>query len=95
MLKVSTLGASVARRHFDRIDAHHRAHGGATPLHFAAAHGQLGAARMLLARGASAEARDDAMRLPLEYALRGLPGSCLPGEGHAECHALLLQAMAR
>ena len=50
---------------------------------------------MLLARGASAEARDDAMRLPLEYALRGLPGSCLPGEGHAECHALLLQAMAR
>jgi hypothetical protein len=52
---------------------------------------------MLLARGASAEARDAAGRLPVEHALRGMPdgGPAQLGEGHAECHALLLQHMAR
>ena len=78
-----------------KADPHARAHGQVTALHYAAAHGQLGALRMLLARGASAEARDEAGRLPLEYAVRGLSGLGPPGEGHAECHALLLQYMAR
>jgi hypothetical protein len=53
------------------------------------------AVRMLLARGSSSEARDAQGRLPVEHALRGLSGQAALGECHAECHALLLQHMAR
>ena len=56
---------------------------------------QVEAVRMLLARGSSSEARDAQGRLPVEHALRGLSGQAALGECHAECHALLLQHMAR
>ena len=56
---------------------------------------QVEAVRMLLARGSSSEARDAQGKLPVEHALRGLPGQAALGECHAECHALLLQHMAR
>ena len=42
--------------------------GGWTPLHQAAAHGRLETARLLLAHGASAEAKSDDGRTPLEMA---------------------------
>ena len=50
---------------------------------------------MLLARGAQPELVDSDGRLPVAHALRGVPGHSLPGEGHAECHALLLRHLAR
>ena len=60
-----------------------------------AAHGAIGSVRMLLARGAQPELVDGDGRLPVAHALHGVPGHSLPGEGHAECHALLLRHLAR
>ena len=72
-----------------------RCHAGLTVLHFAAAHGQLGCVRLLLAHGATAETEDAHGLLASDHAMRGMPGRCMPGEGHADCHALLLRHLAR
>jgi ankyrin repeat protein len=64
-------------------------------LHFAAAHGQLSCVRLLLAHGAPPDQVDASGLLPTDHALRGVPGHVLPGEGHAECHLLLLRHLAR
>ena len=64
-------------------------------LHFAAAHGQLSCLRLLLAHGAPPDQVDASGMLPTDHALRGVPGHVLPGEGHAECHLLLLRHLAR
>ena len=44
---------------------------------------------------ASPDQPDARGALPLDHALRGMPGCCMPGEGHAECHLLLLRHLAR
>jgi ankyrin repeat protein len=67
---------------------------GLAALHFAAAHGQLESVRLLLAHGAAPDEPDESGALPSDHALRGLSG-CQPGEGHAECHQLLLRHLAR
>ena len=64
-------------------------------LHFAAAHGQFECVRMLLAHGAAPDQPDANGALPTDHALRGLPGVCVPGEGHAECHQLLMRHLVR
>ena len=50
--------------------------------------------RLLLTHGAAPDEPDAYGRLPADHALRGAPG-CPPGEGHAECHLLLMRQMAR
>ena len=70
-----------------------RSHDGCV-LHWAAAHGQLECMRLLLTHGAAPDEPDAYGRLPADHALRGAPG-CPPGEGHAECHLLLMRQMAR
>jgi len=64
-------------------------------LHYAAAHGQLECVRLLLAHGCAPDQEDSRGTLATEYALRGKPGHCLPGKGHADCHQLLLRHLAR
>jgi len=68
---------------------------GLTPMHSAAAHGEPEALRLLLAYGARPELRDNNGATPIEHALRGVPGCCLPGKGHADCYALLLRQLIR
>ena len=72
-----------------------RSQAGVPVLHVAAAHGQLDCVRLLLARGAVPDQLDAHGALPSDHALRGVPGRCAPGEGHAECHLLLLRHLAR
>lgn len=69
--------------------------GGFTVLHFAAAHGAVGSVRLLLAHGAVSDIPDANGELASDYALRGVPGVCLPGAGHAECHQMLMRHLAR
>ena len=68
---------------------------GLTALHFAAAHGQTDTVRLLLAHGAEPELCDDSGATPIDHALRGVPGGCSPGRGHADCYALLLRRLVR
>ena len=64
-------------------------------LHFAAAHGAVGSVRLLLAHGAVSDIPDANGELASDYALRGVPGVCLPGAGHDECHQMLMRHLAR
>lgn len=68
---------------------------GLTALHFAAAHGQADTVRLLLAHGAQPDMCDDSGATPIDHALRGVPGGCAPGKGHADCHSLLLRRLVR
>lgn len=76
-------------------DVNHRCSGGLTALHFAAAHGEHESVRLLLAHGARPDLRDNNNATPIDHALRGVPGVCLPGKGHADCHALLRKHIIR
>ncbi|KAL3921699.1 MAG: hypothetical protein SGPRY_004815 [Prymnesium sp.] len=68
---------------------------GLTPLHFAAAHGEPEAVRLLLAHRAQADVTDSNGATAIDHALRGVPGFILPGKGHGDCHALLLRHIVR
>ena len=78
-----------------KVDPNRPCSRGLTPLHIAAAHGQAAAVRLLLSHGAQPELRDGNGATPVDHALRGVPGGCLPGKGHADCHALLLRHLVR
>jgi len=73
-------------------DVTHDAGGRGTPLHRAAAAGNLAAARTLLAHGASADARNGSGQVPLVFALERCSNATI--ERMAPMAELLLQAMA-
>ena len=61
----------------------------------AATDGAVPTLRALGGPYATAEEEDGRGALASDHALRGMPGRCQPGEGHADCHALLLRHLAR
>jgi ankyrin repeat protein len=88
--ETSSTTTVAARRPLDARSAD-----GLTVLCFAAAHGQVESVRLLLAHGAAPDEPDGQGLLPSDHAVRGIPGVCLPGAGHAESHQLLMRHLAR
>ena len=92
----AALGATdvVAMMLARRADPDARCLGGLSALHFAAAHGAIGSVRMLppAAPSPSSSTATAASPSPTRCAASRATAA---GEGHAECHALLLRHLAR